>query len=196
MTSPDRRHDAESRLRRAFDSLRAARLLLSTEPPLRDDAVNRASVAALNAARALVAAQWAKISANGWDPTWRPGMSRPPDASGIDRHSRQAYDKLLDRFQELAAGAGLPNDFTLYLRALVDDGFEADSGETPEYDLEESEHAVNTAWRLVMAVADQINLGDEFRTRSAAWPGAFSLASTEEAAPLGAAPHLAVVRDT
>lgn len=189
MSPPDRRADAESRLRRAFDALCAARVLLSQPRPLRDDAVNRASVAALNAARALVGAQWAKISANGWDPTWRPGMSRPPDASGIDRHSRQAYDKLLDRFQELAAGAGLPSDFTLYLRALVDDGFEADSGETPEYDTEESEHAVSTAWRLVAAVADQLNLGDEFRVRSASWPGGDSAATTDEAMPI-----LAVVR--
>jgi hypothetical protein len=184
MTSPDRRADAESRLRRAFDSLRAARVLLSQDLPLRDDAVNRASVAALNAARALVGAQWAKISSSGWDPSWRPGMSRPPDASGIDRHSRQAYDKLLDRFQELTSGAGLPADFTLYLRALVDDGFEADSGETPEYDTEESEHAVTTAWRLVAAVADQLSLGDEFRARSAGWPGA---AQDPSAEPLHAA---------
>lgn len=187
MTSPDRRADAESRLRRAFEALRAARVLLAQDRPLRDDAVNRASVAALNAARALVGAQWAKLSSNGWDPSWRPGMSRPPDASGGGRQSKEAYDKLLERFQELASGAGLPVDFTLYLRALVDDGLEADSGETPAYDQEESEYAVTTAWRLVAAVADQLNLGEEFRARSAQWPGGASEAS-------GAAPILAVPR--
>ncbi len=164
--------------------------MLSVDPPLRDDAVNRASAAALNAARALVGAQWAKISQNGWDPTWRPGMSRPPDAVGIDRHSRQAYDKLLDRFQLLAAGAGLPEDFILYLRALVDDGFEADAGETPEYDGEESDGAVETAMRLVAAVAEQLSMGAEYRARVAAFPGSENAATTDESRPL-----LAVVRD-
>lgn len=186
MTSPERRADAESRLRRAFASLGAARALLHLDPPLRDDAVNRASAAALNAARALVGAQWSKISSSGWDPTWRPGMSRPPDA---DHFSRNAYEKLLDRFAQLAAGAGLAPDFIQYLRALVDDGFEADSGETPAYDDEETSHAVITAQRLVGAVAGQLGLAAELRAHSARWPRLQGeLDTTEEIGPVLAPP--------
>lgn len=54
-----------------------ARALLHHKPPCRDRAVNRASVAALQAARALVDSQWARDSQPGSDPHWRPHMTKP-----------------------------------------------------------------------------------------------------------------------
>src|SRR5258707_803633 len=59
MTTPERRADAESRLRKAHATLGAAKALLGLDPPCRDDAVNRAAVAALQAARALIDSKWA-----------------------------------------------------------------------------------------------------------------------------------------
>src|SRR5207302_3232466 len=76
MTIPERRANAESRLRKARATLGAAKALLALDPPCRDDAVNRAAMAALQAARALVDSQWARESHPGWDPNWRPGMLR------------------------------------------------------------------------------------------------------------------------
>ena len=170
MTS-DRRADAQSRLRRSFASLGAARALLSLSPPSCDDAVNRASAAALHAARALVDSQWAKDSQPLYDPTYRPGMLRPP--SGERKQTKvitlEGLHHLLDRFEGLAANMSLPPDFTLYLRTLVEDGLDADQGEAPGYDLDEASLAVETATQAVSSVAHQIGLGDEFRAASAAW---------------------------
>ena len=110
MTTPDRRADAESRLRRSFASLGGARALLVMQPPSCDDAVNRASAAALHAARALVDSQWAKDSQPGWDPTFRPGMVTRLGGLVAERKlsSLDAFLKLLDRFEALAANMSLP----------------------------------------------------------------------------------------
>ena len=136
MTTPERRADAESRLRKAHATLGAAKALLALEPPCRDDAVNRAAMAALHAARALVDSRWARDSHPGWDPNWRPGMPRA--LSSRDGFSLDALQKLLDRFDRLSASLKLAPDFTQYLRTLVEDGLEADAGEGPEYDDEEA----------------------------------------------------------
>ena len=157
MTSPERRADAQSRLRKAHSTLGAARALLSLEPPCRDDAVNRASVAALQAARALVDSQWARDSQPSWDPTFRPGMAMNAGFTVESAH------KLLDRFERLASSLRLAPDFTQYIRTLVEDGLEADTGEAPEYDDDEARVAIETATRLVMTVAEQIGLATELR---------------------------------
>jgi hypothetical protein len=171
MTTPDRRADAESRLRRSFASLGGARALLVMQPPSCDDAVNRASAAALHAARALVDSQWAKDSQPGWDPTFRPGMVTRLGGLVAERKlsSLDAFLKLLDRFEALAANMSLPPDFTLYLRTLVEDGLDADTGEAPGYDLDEASLALETATQLISSVAHQIGLGDEFRVASQSW---------------------------
>ena len=161
MGSPQRRADAESRLRKANASLVAAKALLALQPPCRDDAVNRAAVAALQAARALVDSQWAKISHPNWDPEWRPGMPRPLNPR--DGFALQTLQKLLDRFERLSHSLGLAPDFTQYLRTLAEDGLEADSGEAPAYDEEEARLAVGTAEKLVMTVAEQLGLAAELR---------------------------------
>jgi|GEM_PF-1647188 len=158
MTSPERRADAQSRLRKAHSTLGAARALLSLEPPCRDDAVNRAAVAALQAARALVDSQWARDSQPSWDPSWRPGML---PGAGKEGFSGEATRRLLDQFEQLAANLRLASDFTQYLRTLVEDGLEADSGEVPAYDADEARLAIETAEKLVRTVAEQIGLADE-----------------------------------
>jgi hypothetical protein len=166
--------DAESRLRRSFASLSAARALFALAPPAFDDAVNRASAAALHAARALIDSQWAKDSQPGWDPEWRPGMPRSLRAAN-DRSawSPDALHRLLDRFDGLAARVSLPKDFTQYLRTLVEDGLDADTGEAPGYDADEAGMAVQLASRMIASVAEQLSLGDEFRAAEARWqPGA------------------------
>ena len=163
MNFDDSRSDAKDRLRRAFASLQAARALLVLEQPCRDDAVNRAAAAALHAARALIDSQWAKDSQPGWDPYWRPGMARSVRAH--EARSLEALQKLLSRFDSLAANLTLPADFSEYLRTLVEDGFEADSGEAPEYDAEEADLAVETALQLVATVARQMGLSGEFQAR-------------------------------
>jgi hypothetical protein len=165
MTAPQRRADAQSRLRKAHATLVASRALLLLEPPLRDDAVNRASSAALQAARALVDSQWARDSQPDWDPTWRPGMPRPGEPK--DPLSADAVGKLLDRFHVLASGMGLAPDFTDYVRTLVEDGFDADVGELPEYDEEEARMAISTAETLLYMVAARIGLVDELRAKPA-----------------------------
>ena len=161
MIPPERRADAASRLRKAFQTLLGARALLRTEPPCRDDAVNRASVAALQAARSLVDSQWAKESQPGWDPNWRPGMKQPGQAK--DPYSIAVLQKLLSRFESLARSLSLPPDFTDYVRTQVEYGLEADSGEAPEYDDDEVRAAIDTAEMLILTVADQIGLGPELR---------------------------------
>jgi hypothetical protein len=168
MTSPERRADAESRLRKAHATLGAAKALLALDPPCRDDAVNRAAMAALQAARALVDSKWARDSQPGWDPNWRPGMPRA--LSSRDGFSLDSLQKLLDRFDRLSANLQLAPDFTQYLRTLVEDGLEADAGEGPEYDDEEARVAIATSEKLVMTVAGQLGMTDELRSLALAVP--------------------------
>jgi len=168
MTTPERRADAESRLRKAHATLGAAKALLSLDPPCRDDAVNRAAMAALQAARALVDSRWARDSHPGWDPNWRPGMPRA--LSSREGFSLDALQKLLDRFERLSASLKLAPDFTQYLRTLLEDGLEADAGEGPEYDEEEARVAIATSEKLVMTVAGQLGMADELRASTPAVP--------------------------
>jgi hypothetical protein len=161
MTTPDRRADAESRLRKAHATLGAAKALLALDPPCRDDAVNRAAMAALQAARALVDSQWARESHPGWDPNWRPGMLCA--VSTREGVSLEALQKLLDRFERLSASLQLAPDFTQYLRTLVEDGLAADSGEAPEYDDDEARVAIGTSEQLVMTVAALLGIDGELR---------------------------------
>ena len=161
MVTSERRADAQGRLRKAHATLVGARALLNLTPPCRDDAVNRASVAALQAARALVDSQWARDSQPGWDPHWRPHMGRPGEPK--DPSSVRRLHQLLDRFELLARGIGLEPDFTDYVRTLVEDGLEADTGEAPEYDEDEARAALETAEKLVLKVAGQIGLAGELR---------------------------------
>lgn len=156
-----RRDDVQTRVRKAHATLQAARALLKHEPPLRDDAVNRASAAALQAARALVESQWARDSQPAWDPSWRPGMPKP--GMPKDPLSAAAVQKLLERFEVLAARLGLGPDFTDYVRTLVEDGLDADFGEAPGYDEDEALQAIETAGKLVFTVAAQVGLGDEVK---------------------------------
>jgi hypothetical protein len=202
MVTAERRADAQGRLRKAHATLVAARALLNLEPPCRDDAVNRASVAALQAARALVDSQWARDSQPHWDPNWRPGMSPPGEPR--DPYSVKRLHQVLDRFEVLARGLSLEPDFTDYVRTLVEDGLEADTGEAPEYDDDEARVAIETAQRLVLTVAGQIGVPElalSAKQRPAGAPAAINAAPiTILAAPaaaiappaLGAAP--AVVR--
>ena len=166
MRTPDRRADAQSRLRKAHATLGAAKALLALDPPCRDDAVNRAAMAALQAARALVDSQWARESHPGWDPNWRPGMLRA--VSTREGVSLEALQKLLDRFERLSASLELAPDFTQYLRTLVEDGLAADSGEAPEYDDDEARVAIGTSEELVMTVAAQLGIAEELRALDAA----------------------------
>ena len=161
MTTPERRADAESRLRKAHATLGAAKALLALDPPCRDDAVNRAAVAALQAARALIDSKWARDSHPGWDPNWRPGMPRA--LSWRDGFSPDVLQRLLDRFERLRASLKLAPDFTQYLRTLVEDGLEADAGEGPEYDDEEARVAIATSEQLVMTVAGQLGMSEDLR---------------------------------
>jgi FMN phosphatase YigB (HAD superfamily) len=166
MTNPERRADAESRVRKAHATLGAAKALLALDPPCRDDAVNRAAMGALQAARALVDSQWARDSHPEWDPNWRPGMLRA--VSTREGVSLEALQKLLDRFERLSANLKLAPDFTQYLRTLVEDGLAADSGEAPEYDEDEARVAIATSEQLVMTVAAQLGIADELRALAAA----------------------------
>jgi len=166
MTTPERRADAESRLRKAHATLGAAKALLGLDPPCRDDAVNRAAMAALQAARALIDSKWARDSHPGWDPNWRPGM--PGALSSREGFSLEALQKLLDRFERLSTSLKLAPDFTQYLRTLLEDGLEADAGEGPEYDDEEARVAIGTSEKLVMTVAGQLGLAEELRGVGAA----------------------------
>ena len=161
MVTSERSADAQGRLRKAHATLVGARALLNLTPPCRDDAVNRASVAALQAARALVDSQWARDSQPGWDPHWRPHMGGPGEPK--DPSSVRRLHQLLDKFELLARGLGLGSDFTDYLRTLVEDGLEADTGEAPEYDEDEARAAIETAERLVLQVAGQLGLAQELR---------------------------------
>ncbi|HWE25531.1 MAG TPA: hypothetical protein VG496_16465 [Myxococcales bacterium] len=161
MTTPERRANAESRLRKAHATLGAAKALLALDPPCRDDAVNRAAMAALQAAWALVDSQWARDSQPGWDPNWRPGMLRP--VSAREGFSLDALQKLLDRFERLTADLKVAPDFSQYLRTLVEDGLAADSGEAPEYDEEEARDAIATSEQLVMTVAARLGIAEELR---------------------------------
>ena len=186
MTSPDRRANAESRLRRSLASLGAARALLGLDPPAYDDAVNRASAAALHAARALIDSQWAKDSQPGWDPEWRPGMPRSlRQAKSPSLWSPDALYRLLDRFAHLAAQMSLPADFTQYLRTLVEDGLEADTGEAPEYDDDEARHSVQIATQMVGSVAEQLSMGAEFRAASERWPSLYDAGNDPPTDPEG-----------
>ncbi len=184
MTIPDRRADAQSRLRRSFASLGGARALLAMQPPSCDDAVNRASAAALHAARALVDSQWAKDSQPGCNPTFRPGMiSRPQSPAAERKGSSLETFELLDRFEQLAANMSLPPDFTLYLRTLVEDGLDADIGEAPGYDLDEASLALGTATQLVSSVAQQMGLNDEFQAAARHWVALPGVKPRDESAP-------------
>src|SRR5205823_7682066 len=131
------------------------------DPPCRVDAFNRAAMAALQAARALVDSQWARESHPGWDPNWRPGMLRA--LSTREGVSLDALQKLLDRFERLSATLKLAPDFTQYLRTLVEDGLAADSGEAPEYDHDEARVAIATSEQLVMTIAAQLGIAEELR---------------------------------
>jgi uncharacterized protein (UPF0332 family) len=179
-----------SRLRRAFSSLQSARALLAQEEPCTDDAVSRAAAAALHAVRALVESQWARDSQPGWDPLFRPGMSRPYGPHRGEARSIEALQRLLERFDTLAANLRLPPDFNQYLRTLVEDGQEADIGEAPEYEMDEAEDAVETALRLVATVAGQIGLSGEFQARFA------SFAVTDPVIPIDPAVLAARARAT
>jgi hypothetical protein len=179
MTTPERRANAESRLRKAHATLGAAKALLALDPPCRDDAVNRAAMAALQAARALVDSRWARESHPGWDPNWRPGMVR--SLSTREGVSLDALQKLLDRFERLSASLKLAPDFTQYLRTLVEDGLAADSGEAPEYDDDEARDAIATSEQLVMTVAAQLGMADELRAVDAAHSHSVSRLAPEAA---------------
>ena len=168
MTTPSIRADAESRLRKAHATLGAAKALLTLDPPCRDDAVNRAAMAALQAARALIDSKWARDSHPGWDPNWRPGMPRA--LSSREGFSLEALQKLLDRFERLSTSLELAPDFTQYLRTLVEDGLEADAGEGPEYDDDQARVAIATSEELVMTVAGQLGMREELRALAAAVP--------------------------
>lgn len=181
MTTPERRADAESRLRKAHATLGAAKALLALEPPCRDDAVNRAAMAALQAARALIDSKWARDSHPDWDPNWRPGMPRA--LSSREGFSLDALQKLLDRFERLSADLKLAPDFTQYLRTLVEDGLEADAGEGPEYDDEEARVAIATSEQLVMTVAGQLGLRDELALATAVPPHAPAGAASSVRSP-------------
>jgi len=160
MTTPERRADAESRLRKAHGTLGAAKALIALDPPCRDDAVNRASMAALQAARALIDSKWARDSHPGWDASWR----TPRALSAREGFSLEALQRLLDRFERLSSSLQLAPDFPQYLRTLVEDGLEADAGEGPEYDDEEARRAIATSEQLVMTVAGQLGMSEELRT--------------------------------
>ena len=160
MTTPERRADAESRLRKAHATLGAAKALIALDPPCRDDAVNRAAMAALQAARALIDSKWARDSHPGWDPGWRtPRALSPREGFSLD-----VLQRLLDRFERLSSSLQLAPDFTQYLRTLVEDGLQADAGEGPEYDDEEAHRAIATSEQLVMTVAGQLGMLEELRT--------------------------------
>lgn len=168
MTTPERRAGAESLLRKAHATLGAAKALVALDPPCRDDAVNRAAMAALQAARALVDSKWARDSHPGWDPNWRLGT--PVALSSREGFSIDVLQRLLDRFERLSSSLKLAPDFTQYLRTLVEDGLQADAGEGPEYDDEEARGAIATSEHLVMTVAGQLGMSEELRALAAAVP--------------------------
>jgi uncharacterized protein (UPF0332 family) len=203
MSATDTSTDATTQLRRSFASLAAARVLLRLDPPAYGDAVSRAAAAALHAARALVGSQWARDSQPGWDPDWRPGMPRSrrtlKDRSGA---APDELHRLLERFDRLAANARLPEDFTQYVRTLVEDGQDADSGESPDYDADEARQAVGTATRMVATVAGQLEMAVEFQALEAGWPTLFGdddeLEVTDPAGlgPLSGAARVGGVRES
>ena len=166
MTTPERRADAESRLRKAHATLGAAKALIALDPPCRDDAVNRAAMAALQAARALVDSKWARDSHPDWDPSRR----TPPALSSREGFSLDVLQRLFDRFERLSSSLKLAPDFTQYLRTLVEDGIEADAGAGPEYDDEEARGAIATSEQLVMTVAGQLGMSEELRALATAVP--------------------------
>jgi hypothetical protein len=188
MSALDSTVDAPTHLRRAFASLGAARVLLQLRPPALDDAVSRAAAAALHAARALVGSQWAKDSQPGWDPEWRPGMPRRRTLKDRSGAEPDELHRLLERFDRLVESASLPGDFTQYVRTLVEDGLDADSGNSPVYDEEEARLAVETATRMVATVAGQLHMQEELRGLQSGWPPLFDDDELEVTDPVGLGP--------
>jgi len=99
--------------------------LIALDPPCRDDAVNRAAMAALQAARALIDSKWRGTAIQDGIRTGGRHASRALSRG----FSLESLQKLLDRFERLSASLKLAPDFTQYLRTLIEDGLEADAGE-------------------------------------------------------------------
>lgn len=148
---------ARLRLNKARASLEAARALMVA--PTWDDAVNRAAAAALHAARALLTLRGIRFTAPNAkiDPEWRPGMTRAPAA---ERFAAETLTALLDAFERTAPAAGLPADTAQYLRTLAEDGHDADQSDAAAFDESEAVESLDTAERLVAAVARAV-LGDD-----------------------------------
>jgi hypothetical protein len=150
---------AEMRLGKARQSLEAARALLIEK--LWDDAVNRAAAAALQAARALAA--WrgevtgTRYKMPAWDPDYRPGMQRPAYEKRI---GADPVLQVIEAFQQVAPAVNLPADAPDYLRALVEDGADADRADSQAFDEEEGLKSVDAAEKLV-AQAAKIIAGKE-----------------------------------
>ena len=159
------RSETEGRLRKAEISLEAARALIERKPPCIDDAVNRASAAALQAARALVDARWPPHETEvPHDPTWRPGM---PRQTPLGPYSKASWHEIVKQFEKAADEMVLPSDATEYLKALVEDGQIADVGESATYESDEAHDAVRTAEKLVTSVAKSIQLAFTLGDREA-----------------------------
>ena len=129
------RSETEGRLRKAQVSLEAARALIERKPPCIDDSVNRASAAALQAARALVDARWPPRDAPPHDPTWRPGMAKPEPTGP---YTKASWPVIVQQFEKASGEMALPFDIAAYLRALVEDGHLADVGDAVTYDPDEA----------------------------------------------------------
>lgn len=150
------RSETEGRLRKAEVSLEAARALIERKPPCIDDAVNRASAAALQAARALVDARWPpRETEPAHDPTWRPGMTRQ---TPMGPYTKASWHEIVKQFEKAAHEMVLPSDATEYLKALVEDGHIADNGEAATWESDEALEAVRTAEKLVKSVGQTLPL--------------------------------------
>jgi uncharacterized protein (UPF0332 family) len=147
------------RLGKARQSLEAARSLLGEK--LWDDAVNRAAAAALQAARALAA--WrgevtgTRYKMPAWDPDYRPGMQRPTYEKRI---GADPVLQVIEAFQQVAPAVNLPPDAPDYLRALVEDGADADRADAQAFDEEEAVRSVDNAEKLVAQAAKVISFAD------------------------------------
>jgi len=153
MNSSFWRNETEGRLRKAQVSLEAARSLIARKPPCNDDAVNRASAAALQAARALVDARWPPRDEPP-DPYFRPGMT-PLSPTGP--FTRASWPVIIAQFEKASSEMALPFDATEYLRTLIEDGAQADIGEAV-YEPDEAVEAVETAEKLVTSVTSMLGL--------------------------------------
>lgn len=197
LTSIARRAAARSRLRKAAQTLAAARTLLAAGPTCADDAVNRASAAALQAARALVDAHGSPHDPF-WDPEWRPGMQR---RRLHHRTTSDAIQELIAEFDRVAAAAPLPPDSTQYLRTLAEDGLAADSGEMLAFQPEEARLVLDTAQRLLGIVAERLDVLDHSDDVTAPQPAVSADQEATNVDPsaataLGGLPALADLEET